>query len=197
MRGQYVGLGILWSCSFYPSLAICAFCLPVLSKVRPLWEILVLLIILEVGSRHISRRDAVSFVCTVHPGKRVSLLKSILAFSQVFSFPFFFLPIFKAMKLKYVLKVLCRMDTHAVHPVGGFHMTSAVATPTYSWCSGLGKTMKGLTWNHTVTNRVVWWGTTCPKLMKRTQWLNWLTLWILASILTQDWSMEDQFFPPV
>lgn len=89
-RGQYVGSGILWGCSLYPSLASCAFCLPELSKVRPLWEILALLIILQVGSRHISRRDAVSFVCTVHPGKRVSLPKSILAFSQVFSFPFFF-----------------------------------------------------------------------------------------------------------
>lgn len=44
---------------------------------------------LEYCSRHIFRRDAVSFVCTVHPGKRVSLPKSNLAFSQVFSVFFF------------------------------------------------------------------------------------------------------------
>lgn len=53
-RGQYVGSGILWGCSLYPLLASSAFCLPELSKVRPLWEILVLLIILQAGSRHIS-----------------------------------------------------------------------------------------------------------------------------------------------
>lgn len=76
--------------ALHPSLAICAFCLPVLSKVRPLWKILALLIILEDCSRHIFRRDAVSFVCIVHPGKRVSLPKSNLDFSQVFSGFFFF-----------------------------------------------------------------------------------------------------------
>lgn len=70
--------------ALHPSLATNAFCPLVLSKVRPLWKILALLIILEGSSRHICRRDAVSFVCTVHPGKRVSLLKSNLALSQVF-----------------------------------------------------------------------------------------------------------------
>lgn len=78
--------------ALHPALAICAFCLLVLSKVRPLWKILALLIILEDCSRHIFRRDAVSFVCIVHPGKRVSLPKSNLVFSPVFSI--FFLTYF-------------------------------------------------------------------------------------------------------
>lgn len=75
-----------------PSLANSAFCLPVLlSKVRPLWKILALLIILEDCSRHIFRRDAVSFVCSVHPGKRVSPWKAILpAAKSLFFFPYFF-----------------------------------------------------------------------------------------------------------
>lgn len=58
------------------------------SKVILLWEIFALLIILEDCSRHIFRRDVASFVCTVHPGKRVSLLKGKLVFlPSLSSFP--------------------------------------------------------------------------------------------------------------
>lgn len=80
-----IARSVLWTFSLPP------ICLLVLSKVIPLWEMLALLIILEDCSRHNFRRDAVSFVCTVHPGKRISLLKSNIAFSQVLSFLFFLL----------------------------------------------------------------------------------------------------------